>query len=406
LTAQSPAPEGGQADAPTDPRRIYVILSLCNFVIGMGAFSLVGMLEPMAEGLGQPVTSVGALLTVYAISYAISSPVLVALTGRIGRRRVLTLGLVIFTLSTLVSALAPGMGLLYLSRIVAAAGAGMVTPVALAIAAALAPPDRRGQALSAVFLGITLSQVAGVPVGSWLAYSYGWRSVFAVVVAMAVPCIWLVWTRVPAGLRFSPVSLGDLGRVLQDRVVLITVGFTVIFLASIYAVFTYLPPLLSTTMGYGRNGISLALLLFGIGAPLGNQIGGRMADRLGPGRSLMLICCVEVLCLPLFAVLPVPGAMLLGFVFFWSLVGWCFSPSQQLRLVSLSPPMAPVLMALHAASIYIGIAVGSGVGSVVLTSAGLLALGPAAAVMMVAALGALIWSERAAQARVAQDGAD
>jgi DHA1 family inner membrane transport protein len=393
----------GAAPASTgpeqDPRGIYLILSLCNFAIGMGAFSLVGMLEPMAEGLGQPVTAVGGLLTVYAISYAITSPLLVAVTGRIGRRRVLTAGLAIYALATLVSALSPGMGLLYPSRVVAAAGAGMVSPVALAIAAALAPPERRGQALSSVFLGITLSQVAGVPVGSWLAYTFGWRSVFLVVVAMTLPCLWLVWTRVPAGLRFSPVSLGDLGRVLRDGVALITVGFTVLFLAAIYVVFTYLPPLLSQTMGYGRDGVSLALLLFGLGAPIGNTIGGRMADRLGPGRSLVLICAVEILCLPVFALLPLPGALLLGFVLFWSLAGWCFSPSQQLRLVSLSPPLAPVLMSLHAASIYIGIAVGSAVGSVVLGSAGLLGLGPAAAGVMLLALGALLWSERAARAR-------
>lgn len=392
-------PDLSAASAESDPRGIYLILSICNFVIGMGAFSLVGMLEPMAEGLGQPVTSVGGLLTVYAISYAVCSPILVAVTGRIGRRRVLTLGLAVFTLATLASALAPDMGLLYPSRMIAAAGAGMVSPVALAIAAALAPPDQRGRALSAVFMGLTLSQVAGVPVGSWIAYTFGWRAVFVLVAAMALPCLWLVWTRVPAGLRFSPVSLGDLGRVLRDGVALLTVGFTVIFLASVYIVFTYLPALLSDTMGYGRDGVSLALLLFGAGAPLGNLIGGRMADRFGPGRSLMMICAAQVVCLPVFALLPLPGALLLGFIFVWSLVGWTFSPSQQVRLVSLSPALAPVLMSLHAASIYIGIALGSGVGSVVVDTGGLLALGPTAAGMALLSLLVLIWSDRAAQRR-------
>ncbi|SMX40675.1 MFS transporter [Maliponia aquimaris] len=388
-----------RADTSSDPRGLYLILATCNFVIGMGAFALVGMLEPMAEGLAVPVTSVGALLTVYSVAYAVTSPVLVALTGSVGRRRVLALGLTVFALATLVAALSPGLGLLYPARIAAAAGAGMVSPVALAIAAALAPPDKRGQALASVFLGITLSQVAGVPVGSWIAYTFGWRSVFGLVTTMALPCIWLVWTRVPAGLRFSPVSLADLGRVLRDPVALATVGFTAVFIGALYVVYTYLPPLLSQTMGYGRDGISLALLLFGIGAPIGNIVGGRMADRLGPARSLVLICVVEAACLPLFALLPVPGALLLGFVFFWSLVGWCFSPSQQLRLVSLAPELGSVLMALHAASIYIGIAAGSAVGGLVMATGGPLALGPVAAVVVLAALGVLIWSDRAARRR-------
>ncbi|WP_323769651.1 MFS transporter [Antarctobacter sp.] len=384
-------------DPRSDPRSLFLILSVCNFVIGMGAFAPIGMLEPMAGALGSPVTAVAGLLTVYSIAYAASSPILVALTGRIGRRRVLTAGLAIFTLAMALSALAPGIALLYPARVFAAAGAGMVTPVSLAIAAALAPPDRRGQALSLVFLGLTLSQVAGVPVGSWLAYTYGWRSVFGLVALMALPCLWMVWTRVPAGLRFSPVTLGDLGGVLRNPVALITVGFTVVFLAGIFMVYTYLPPLLSQTMGYGRDGVSLTLLIFGLGAPLGNILGGRMADRLGPGRSLILICIAEILCLPLFALLPLPGTLLLGFVFFWSLVGWCFSPSQQLRLVSLAPPLAPVLMSLHAASIYVGIAAGSGLGAMVLESAGLMTLGPAAAGVALAALGVLILSDRAAR---------
>ncbi|MBW4982618.1 MFS transporter [Mameliella sp. CS4] len=392
-TAQARGTEEG------DPRGIYAILSLCNFVIGMGAFSLIGMIEPMSEALQAPVTSVAFLLTVYSIAYAVTSPVLVALTGRIGRRRVLSAGLAIFATATALAALAPGMALLYPARVAAAAGAGMVSPVALAIAAALAPPERRGRALSSVFLGITLAQVAGVPVGSWLAYTFGWRSVFALVALMTLPCLFLVWTRVPAGLRFSPVTLRDLGGVLRDPVALLTVGFTVVFLGSIYMVFTYLPPLLSATMGYGRDGISLALLIFGIGAPLGNMVGGRMADRLGPARSLVLICALEVLCLPLFTLLPLPGALLLGFIFFWSLVGWLFSPSQQLRLVSLNPPLASVLMSLHAASIYIGIAVGSGLGGLVVEGAGLMALGPAASGVALVALGVLVVSDRAARRR-------
>lgn len=381
----------------SENRAVYLLLAICTFVIGMGAFAVVGMLEPIAEGLNVPVTAAGSLLTVYSISYAISSPILVALTGRIGRRRVLVLGLAVFTLATLASAAVPGMALLYPARIVASAGAGMVTPVALAIAAALAPPERRGQALASVFLGVTLSQVAGVPVGSWLAYTFGWRSVFVVVAAMSAVCIWLVWTRVPEGLRFSPVSLTDLGGTLRDPVVLATVSFTVIFLGTSFMVYTYLPALLSATMGYGRDGISLALLLFGAGAPVGNLIGGRMADRLGPGRSLTILCILLAVTCPVFALLPLPGAVLLGFIFLWSVIGWCYSPAQQLRLVSLAPQLASVLMSLHAATVYIGIAAGSGLGALVFETAGLRALGPVASLTALLALGLLLWSERAAR---------
>jgi predicted MFS family arabinose efflux permease len=382
-----------------DTRRIFAILSVSNFIIGMGAFSLVGMIEPMADELGVSAAAVAGLLTVYAVAVAVSAPVLVALTGQIGRRRVLAAGLGLFALASALAALAPGIAELYPARVLAAVGAGLVTPVSLAIAAGLSAPERRGKALSAVFLGITLAQVAGVPVGAWLAYTYGWRPVFALVAALALPCLALVWMLVPAGLRFPPVSLKDLGRVLRDPLPLATVGFTVVFLASIYVVFTYLPLLMSDRMGFGREGIALALFLFGAAAPIGNLLGGLLADRLGSGHSLALICVGEIITLPLFALLPMPATAVFAFIFIWSLVGWAFSAPQQLRLVTLNPPLAPVLLSLHAASIYVGIAVGSGIASIAYSAAGLVILGPLGAAIMVAALGVLIWSERAAQRR-------
>jgi DHA1 family inner membrane transport protein len=380
-------------------RGVFIILSACNFVIGMGAFALIGMVEPLAEGLGVPVTAAASLLTVYAVGFAISSPVLVALTGRMGRRRVLALGMAVFGVTSLAAAAAPDLAVLYPLRVLAAMGAGLVTPVTLAIAAALAPPEGRGRALSAVFFGLTVSQVLGVPAGGWLAYTFGWRVVFVLVAALVVPCVWLVWTRVPAGLRFAPVSLRDLGRTLLDGVAMATVGFTVVFMGAIYALYTYLSPLLSQTMGFGRDGVALALLVFGLGAPLGNLVGGWMADRLGPVRSLIGVCLVQIAILPLFALLPLPVTGLFGLIFAWSLVGWAFSPSQQLRLVQLDPARAPVLMSLHAASIYVGIAAGSAAGGVVVAHAGLSMAGPVAGALALAALGVLLCSHRAAALR-------
>lgn len=394
--AQSRAAPAGTA---ADTRPIFAILSASNFVIGLGAFGLVGLIEPMAEGLGVSAAVVAGLLTVYALGIALCSPVLVALTGRVGRRRVLAAGMGLVIVATGIAALAPSMAVLYPARVMAAAGAGLVTPVSLAIATTLAPPEKRGQALSAVFLGITLSQVAGVPVGTWLSYTYGWRALLALVLLLGLPCLWLIWTRVPAGLRVPPVSLVDLGRVLRDPLPLLTVGYTVVFLASIYVVFTYLPLLMSERMGFGRDGISLVLLLFGAGAPVGNVIGGWMADRLGAARSLTLICLGEAALLPVFSYLPLPVGGLLAFVLVWSVIGWLFSAPQQLRLVALNPDLAQVLLSLHAASIYVGIAVGSALASLLFARFGLDVLGWAASLGMLLALAVLWGAGRYAAAR-------
>ncbi len=387
----------------TPIKAVIAVLSASNFVIGMGGFIVISIIDPLAAGLDVSLPAAGMLMTVYAIAYAILSPVLVALTGRFGRRRVMFYGLLLFAVASLLSALMPTIGPLYVVRMAAAAGAGMMTPVSIAVVAGLAAPERRGKALAAVFFGLSLAQVLGVPAGSWVAYTFGWRMAFVIVFVLALPCLWLIWTRVPQGLSFQPTSLRDLGRMLVDPLKLGTALFTASFLAAIYIVLTYLPPLLSQQMGYGRDGVSLVLLVFGMAAVAGNALGGWMADRLGPMRTLTILCLGQIVLMPGFSALPFGDGLLLALVFVWSVWGWSFTAAQQMRVISLAPEQAAVMVALNAASIYIGIAAGSAIGGVVLERAGLPALGIAGGVGAVWALVHLVWSHRAA-ARRAQRG--
>ncbi len=361
-----------------DHRAVVWTLSASNFVIGMGAFVLIGLVGPMAEGLSLPTARIGTAMTTYAVAYAVLSPLLVAATGAMGRRRVLAMGMGLFALGSAGTALSGGELALHLSRIAAAAGAGMVTPVTSSVAAALAPPERRGAALAAVIIGLTVAQVAGVPAGSFVGYTFGWRAGFAMVVLLALPCLWLIWTRVPRGLEIPPASLGDLGRTLANGPAMLAILFTATFLGSIYVLYTYLAPLLEQIMGYGRNGVTAILLVFGAGAVLGNVAGGRMADRLGPVATLLILSGGQALIMPLFALLPTGDAALVGLVALWSVFGWSFMAGQQVRILSILPERPGVVLSLNAAAIYVGAAAGSAVGAGVIGAASLRWLGPAA----------------------------
>ncbi|MEL6689858.1 MAG: MFS transporter [Pseudomonadota bacterium] len=372
-----------------------LILATANFVVGMGAFIVIGIIEPVADGLQVAPGTAGTLLTVYALAYAPLSPMLVALTGKIGRRRVLAAGLCIFALASLIGSLAPSFGILAGSRILAAAGAGIVTPVTAAIVAALAPPERRAKSLAAVFLGITLAQALGIPAGSWVAYTFGWRAALVCVVALAVPVVLLVWFRIPKGLAFQPSSPADLVRVLRDGRMMLAICFTATFLAAIFVLYTYVAPLLSQTMGFGRDEITLILLTFGIGAVLGNILGGALADRIGSGRTLFILTIIQLGALPFYSVLPLPVTLVFVWTLIWSTLGWSFGAAQQLRLVELCGAQAPVALALNASAIYVGSAVGSGIGAITIAWAGYSALGVAAPLVMLVALANLQASRRA-----------
>ncbi|MFQ6550426.1 MFS transporter [Aestuariibius sp. 2305UL40-4] len=373
--------------APTaGTRSIIAILSTSNFVIGMGAFVVIGMLEPLSDDLGITPAEAGWLMTIYALAYAVFSPILVSLTGRIGRRRILAAALGIFATASLLGAMAPDPITLNATRILAAAGAGLFTPNTAAVAALLSAPEARGKALAAVFMGLTLAQVAGVPAGSFIAYTFGWRLALLLVAVLALPCLWLIWTRVPAGLAFQPSRLSDLARTLRHGPTMLAVLFTTSFLAAIYVLFTYIAPLLTAQMGYGRNGITLILVVFGLGAVVGNLGGGWLADRIGAVRTLTLLATAQILIMPVFSILPIATPALIALAFTWSVAGWSFMAGQQLRLISLAPAEANVVLALNAAAIYVGAALGSAAGGAVLATFGPGALGLAAGAMAILAL--------------------
>ncbi len=369
-------------------------LSACNFVIGIGAFGIIGLVEPLGADMRLTPAQTGQLLTVYAVSYAFLSPLLIASTGKVGRRRIMALGFVIFALAALISALSPSMTGLNIARVMAAAGAGIFTPLSAAVAAGLTPENNRAKVLAAVFFGLTMSQVVGVPASSWIAYTFGWRWAFWLVFALAVPCIWLIWTRVPAGLRFQPVTLGDLRDVIGEGRLMLAIGFTGSFIGAQYVLFTYIAPLLSSTMGFGGDGIALTLMMAGFGAVAGNILGGYLSDRFGWRITLTGLCVFQMLMMPMFSLLPVSVPVLIGMVFLWAMGGWSFMAAQQVRLFALAGHRAPVVLALNAAAIYVGAAIGAALGGVMITSFGLLSLGLTAGIGAALALAHLTLSAR------------
>ncbi|MDQ2090619.1 MFS transporter [Marimonas arenosa] len=377
-------------------RLIIPVLAAANFIIGIGAFLVIGAMVPIIEDLGVSAARGGWIMTSYAVSYAVLSPVIVSLTGEAGRRKVLAAGLGLFAVSCVVAATAPSDIVLNAARVIAAAGAGIVTPVAAAVAAGISRPEAQGRALSAVFLGFTLAQVVGVPAGSFLAYSIGWRAAFWIVGGMALPVLVGVWLLIPAGLTFRAVRLSDLGLVLSNWRHMVAVLFTFSFVGATYVVFTFLTPLLTETMGFGRDQMAVVLLLYGSGAVAGNLMGGWLTDRIGPFRTLLILSLSQVAFNASFAALPVPHFLLLLLVFGWSTFGWSFFVAQQTRLLRLAPERAPVMMALNAAALYAGVAAGSAFGGAVLIHWGLGMLGIGGALVAGWAVLHLLWSERIA----------
>lgn len=376
------------------PGALLVLLALGNFVVGMGAFVIIGIITPMAEGLQVSPASAGLVLTAYAFAYAILSPIAAALTGNLPRRVVLALGLGLFCLGSVISALSPNLIALCASRIIVALGGAMFTPIAAGVAVALSTPERRGKALAIVFGGLTLAQVVGTPIGAWIAYRLGWQAAFWAVALLAALAAVVMILAVPRNVSFQPTGIGAILRILRNGRVVFATAFTATFVGALYMVFMFLGPLIEASVGLDPETRTFFLVLYGAGAVIGNAVGGVLTDKIGGHNTLKIICAANIVVMPFFSIIPLGWLPFAALVAVWSSFSWSFMAPQQARLVQVAPDAIALVLALNAAMIYVGITIGSAASAQVLDSFGLSALGIAGGLAAVLALAHLLASAR------------
>jgi predicted MFS family arabinose efflux permease len=343
--------------------RIF-ILAIGTFVIGTEGFMIAGLLPALARDLHTSVSVVGQLVTAFAIAYALGSPVLTTLTGLVERRKIMTYALFIFALGNILCGLASSYGLILVGRIVAAAGAGLFAPAATYSASTLAAPEKRGQAMSIVIGGSTLALIFGVPLGNWIASVFDWKTTFwfvGIIALVAMVCIRLFF---PAILAPASVSLAERLSFLKKPTILTALTITLIWAFGIFVVYTYVADIFGR-VGAGENTITVMLLILGIASFLGVNFGGFAADRYGPARTIVL--ALVLLMIAVVTLSFIKSAVLgIAAVALWGFAGYTFSPAQLHRLIGLSGKDSGVVLSLHSSILYVGTALGSIIGGLVI----------------------------------------
>lgn len=379
-----------------------LVLALATFAIGTGTFIVAGLLGGVARDLSIPIGSAGHLVTVFAVAYAVLSPFLVAATNRVARRRLLVTALVLFAGANVAAALAPTFSLLLLTRVAAAGFAAVCTPVALATAAHMAPPNRKGRALSVTIGGISVAWVVGVPLGAVIADHFGWRMSFALAAALALMAAAGVGLLLPTvSNQASAGSLFSRLAVVGRPVVLATLTVTLLAMVAGFSVLTYIRPLLEELTGLGGEGIGLMLLSFGLAGVVGSTLGGYGADRWGYratvipmlvalGFSLLSFSLLSALDVgSLFAIVGAGIALIA-----WGAVVFAFVPVQQHHLISVAPDEQSGVLSLNSSAVYVGQGLGAGLGSLTLGQLSLEALGYAGALLAALPLIVLLLASR------------
>jgi len=284
------------------PLALYA-LAAGAFGIGVTEFVIMGLLLEVSGDLGVSISAAGQLISGYALGVVIGAPLLTIATGRWRRKTVLLALMAIFTLGNLACALAPNYWTLMGARVLTAFAHGTFFGVGSVVATGLVAPNRRASAIALMFTGLTIANILGVPFGTWLGQAFGWRATFWAVTLVGIAAFAVILLLVPRGQAEPQKSdlRADLA-VLGRAPVLLGFATTVLGYAGVFAVFTYIAPMLTGISGFPEAAVSLILLVFGGGLIAGNLIGGRAADRwLVPSVLGSLVVLALVLGLMTFA---------------------------------------------------------------------------------------------------------
>lgn len=254
-------------------------LAIGAFGIGTTEFVVMGLLPQIAADYGVTIPSAGLLVTGYALGVVAGAPLMTALGTKINRKTMLMLLMGLFVLGNLLSALAPAFPLMLAGRIVTSLAHGAFFGIGSVVAADLVAPTKKAGAIATMFTGLTVANIVGVPLGTYIGQAVGWRATFAGVAALGIAGLLGIAKLVPQLPRPEGTHLrGELAAFRNAQVVL-AMAMTVLGFGGVFAAITYIAPMTTHVTGYSDGAVTWLLVLFGIGMFLGNLLGGRYADR-------------------------------------------------------------------------------------------------------------------------------
>lgn len=350
-------------------------LAISAFGIGTTEFVPVGLLASIADDLNIGITLAGLLISGYAIGVAVGAPILTALTNRLSRKSLLMLLMSVFIIGNIVAATSASFEILIVARFITAFSHGVFFSIGSTIAVQLVPPHKKASAIALMFTGLTVATVTGVPLGTFIGQSFGWRATFWGVAVLGIVAIAATALLIPKNLKQpQPAKFSDMLRLVTNKRILLGLSITALGYGGTFVAFTYLTPILQDVTGLKPGLTSIVLLVYGAAVAIGNAAGGRFANQ-NPVHALFWMFIAQAAILVVmsfmisFQIAGLIGVVLMGLLAFMNV------PGLQLFIVQLAEKYVPsavdVASALNIAAFNIGIAVGATIGGLVVNTIGL-----------------------------------
>lgn len=365
-------------------------LAIGAFAIGTTEFTPMGLLPVIADGVQVSIPTAGMLVSAYAIGVMVGAPVMTLLFSRFGKRAALISLMLIFTIGNLLSAFAPSYTTLLLSRLFTSLNHGAFFGIGAVVAASVVPKDKQARAIAAMFMGLTVANIGGVPAATWIGQQVGWRVAFGGTAMLGLITMAALWVALPKGMPGTRPDVRRELKVLVRPEVLLAMGTTVLGSAAMFTLYTYIAPMLTELTQASPGFVAFALVLIGIGFTLGNSLGGRLADWSLDGATKLILAALALTMLLLPVLLVTHTGAAIGLVF-WGAAAFGIVPPVQMRVMQAASQAPGLASSVNVGAFNLGNAVGAALGGMVIGQG----LGYAAVPLVGAALAAgglaLVW---------------
>ncbi|WDD92709.1 MFS transporter [Burkholderia sp. FERM BP-3421] len=362
-----------------------IAMAMTSFGVGTTETIVTGLLPSIARDLSVSLSSAGFLVSAYAWVVAISAPTLTALTLRFSKKNLLLLLLLIFVVAHVVSALSDSYEVLLISRSIAAAVHGVSMGIGVVVSAHLVDESRRAQAVGVMLSGITLANVVGVPLGTFLGNFFSdWHAPFWAIAAWGAISMLALWKTLPDDVNLHVTSVAKEMAVFKDYKMIISYAAMIVGFGSTFVGFTYIAPILEDISRFSPSSVTWILLVFGAGLSLGNVVGAKYSDKWPLHTAFVSLICLVVLMGSVHLVYTVKWAVV-AYVFLWGAASYAFVPALIVRILTRAGDAPNLASAMNVSAFNAGIGGGALIGSLVVKSgAHGVALTPAAGALVAA----------------------
>lgn len=341
-------------------------LAIGTFAIGSTEFGPMGFLPDIAKGIDVSIPKAGQIVSAYAIGVMISAPIMTLALARLRLRNALILAMSVFTLGNLLSALSPNYETLVIARVLTSFNHGAFIGLGSIVAASVVPEERKASAIAAMFMGLTIANIGGVPAATWIGQVINWRLAFAGMAGLGVFAITALWLALPKGKVGKALNVRRELHVLTTPAVLVSITTSAIGSAAMFTLYTYMAPVLENLTGASQDFVVFVLVVVGAGFTLGNGIGGRLADwtLIGATQIILLALALIMATMPLLLTSHV-GATIGFFIF--GMTSFAIVPPMQARVMQVAAKAPGLAASINAGAFNLGNAFGAMMGGTVIS---------------------------------------